>query len=280
MSKGKILLKHKDKRQCFADFCDEWFNTHTMQWKVSSADKYRTILEKHIKPTFGQYRIEEFNSEVLCQFSTQLLQQFSSKTVRDILTLLHQILKNFYEANDAVLSVTMNYPKPEAKELRVLSQQEQKKFVHYLMQDMNLYKFSMLFALVTGLRIGEICGLRWRNISFEHGTVTVTHTVQRIKNSDINVKSKTILYLGTPKTACSTRTIPLSESILKLCKNFKKENPEVFILTDTLDLPEPRKLQRRLKKYVDDCQLMDVHFHTLRHTFARGVLRLDVMSKA
>lgn len=274
--KAALLLKTDQPasmyaKERFSVFCDTWVKCHADSWKLSTAAKYRSAIENHIKPSLGNFYISEICPNQVDLFTYHLFHEknLAVKTVRDILTLLHKILTDLnLRTNDIFIPFQIIYPKTEPAELRVLTRKEQRQLIDYLNQDMDIYKFSVLLALTSGLRIGEICGLRWKDISLETRTVTVKHTVQRIKNPDSNASSKTIVQLGPPKTHSSRRIVPLTESIIPLCRQFQSELADAFVLTGTAQYIEPRILQRKLKKYTTALNLENVHFHTLRHTFA------------
>ena len=275
-AKAEILLNRNTTskdiyRKNFAEYCIQWLMINESRLKDSTLAKYYSMLEKHIKPLLGKYTPSELDSSVIAEFSSHLLCQkhLSAKTVRDILTFVHKIIV-FIQADTRydLPSFIISYPKPERKDLRVLSRKEQQFFIQYLLTDLDLYKFCVLLALFTGLRIGEICALQWKHISIEAGLLTVKQTVQRIKNPDRQSAKKTMLLLGTPKTASSERTIPVTNGLNELFKIFKTDDPECFVATGTHQFLEPRNLQRRLKKYATELHLSDIHFHTLRHTFA------------
>ena len=141
--------------------------------------------------------------------------------------------------------------------------------MRYLEKDMDVYKLCIIIAITTGLRVGELCGLRWENISFENHTLSVKATVQRIKNYlPAENGKKTTVIIGTPKSHSSIRTIPLTSGVVELCKYFKCDDEKAFILTGKRSFAEPRILQRKLSKYYKQCGIANAHFHTLRHTFA------------
>lgn len=254
----------------FGMYCMQWMKMHESRLKKSTLVKYNFMLEKHIKPVLGSYPVNELTSDKIAEFSEELSKkkQLSEKTVRDVLIFVHEITVYIQQDTGTLFPIAISYPRLEHKELRILSVEEQQCLIQYLLQDTDVYKFSVLLALFTGLRIGEVCALQWKHISSESGLLSVKQTVQRIKNLDSSSENRTILLLSTPKTASSVRTIPIMEGLLTLTETFRPENPDAFILTGSDHLADPRKLQRRLKKYTAVLGLQNVHFHTLRHTFA------------
>ena len=152
--------------------------------------------------------------------------------------------------------------------MRVLTVDEQKRLIHYLLTDMDECRFGILMALLTGIRIGELCALRWEDVSLEERTLRVASTMQRLKNDEQDSTAKTKILIDTPKSGSSLRTIPISEYAVSLCSQIGPGRPDTFLLTGTRQYMEPRVVQYRLAKYTAECGLDGVHFHTLRHTFA------------
>lgn len=151
--------------------------------------------------------------------------------------------------------------------MRVLTPREQRKFTEYLLSGTDACKFGVLLALITGLRIGELCALRWESISIEDGTLSVERSMQRLKSAAPG-GAKTSVQISAPKSCASVRTIPLTAFARSLCETMAVNDPYAYVLTGTRKYKEPRTLQYRLKKYTSACGLAGVHFHTLRHTFA------------
>ncbi len=123
-------------------------------------------------------------------------------------------------------------------------------------------------ALFTGLRIGEICALRWGDISLPDKALHVRFTMQRIQNINGEGRTKTKVTISPPKTDTSARIIPLPDFLVELCRKRFNTNTSAFILTGTEFYMEPRVLQYRFKNYANACELDGIHFHTIRHTFA------------
>lgn len=268
----------------FSDYCDEWLLLSRNRVKESTYVKYRKVIDKHLKPRMGQYMPDKINVLVIEEFSNELLNEkkLSPKTVRDILTVLHTILK-YTCKQDGVTErhIEIIYPKDEKKDMRVLNLEEQQRLIQYLIEDMDEVKFGILLALFSGMRIGELCALKWKDIDLVYKTITISSTMQRVANTDVNEKKKTKILVGSAKSEHSKRIVPLTEWSENLCRQMNPGNPEAYILTGTdKHFMEPRTLQYRFKKYTSDCKLEGVHFHTLRHTFATRCVEVDFELKS
>lgn len=131
--------------------------------------------------------ITELTSVVIEDFSQSLLleKELSPKTVKDVLVALRSVIAYTEKTTKIGLkNIEITYPKENKKEMRVLSSEEQRSFAAFLMDEPDVFKIGILISLVTGLRIGDICALRWRDVSFRDKTIRITSTMQRIKNTD------------------------------------------------------------------------------------------------
>lgn len=201
--------------------------------------------------------------------------------MHDILVVLHGILK--FTASKGLVSldtVQINYPKVGKKELRILSRDEQKRFVSYLRADIDPCKFGILLALCTGLRIGELCALRWECVSAKDRTIRVVSTLQRLRDTSLSQSTRTRVVIGSPKSDRSARVIPLTDYTVRLCGYMRPQDAGAYVLTGTETFMEPRVLQYRLEKYTQACGLEGVHFHTLRHTFATRAVEVGFEIKS
>ena len=286
---GQAKKPEAGQRPDMACFCDRWLSANSARLKPSSRAKYRTDIENHIKPFFGEKLPGEILPEEIDGFTQSLLtgKGLSPKTVRSILTLFHSILSYTGKRSGGKLpDMEITYPKSFRKNTRVLDEKEESALVQLLAQEMDACKFGVYLAVRTGMRIGEICALRWCDISFEAAAISVCHTALRLPRGNACqadpdrpsaaagddggalALSRTELVIGTPKSESSLRLIPLMPDIATLCERFRPEEPGAFLLTGTDRCMDPRKLQRHLKKYLEECGIPEAHFHTLRHTFA------------
>ena len=257
-------------RKRFGTYCDEWLCLNKTRFKESTYEKYETALEKHIKPGLGGCAVSALSTALVGRFGQELLDDgLSPKTVRDILTVVHAVLAYTQTQEPGLHPVKVVYPKENRREMRVLSRDEQRRLTAYLLTDMDECKFGVLLALLTGLRVGEVCALKWGDISLAERTLTVSSTMLRLKDYDVSAPQKTKIVLTDPKTSTSVRVIPLTDYATKLCRRFRVSDPDAFLLTgESGRYVEPRTLQYRMGKYAADCGLAGVHFHVLRHTFA------------
>lgn len=159
-------------------------------------------------------------------------------------------------------------------DMRVLSVDEQHRLCDILMRDMNLTKFGVLLCMYTGIRIGEVCALKWESIDFSEGILSIRETLQRIQVMDVGACKKTKIVITEPKSKKAIRDIPLPGFVLEYAASLK-HNPKAYILTGCSDrYIEPRSLQYTFKKYTQECGLTDVNYHALRHTFATRCIEL------
>ena len=280
---GGKPVEQKRSRHRFAFYCDEWLSVRKKDVKESTYVKYVTTMENHIKPKLGGCFPLGMTTALVDGFTEELLfeEELAPKTVHDILVVLHGVLK--YTAArfpDVFPSIEIRYPKVGKKEMRVLSREEQTRFVSYLLEDMDACKFGVLLALFTGIRIGELCALQWQNVSVEDRTIRIDATMQRLRDADMTGGMRTRVVIGAPKSDTSIRTIPITDLTAELCGKINPHRSAAYVLTGTEKYMEPRTLQYRMKKYVKECGMEGVHFHTLRHTFATRAVEVGFEIKS
>lgn len=258
-------------RRRFSFYCDEWLSFKKERIKESTYIKYSTVIERHIKPQLGNCYPPGITSDAVDAFSKLLVHKsgLSVKSIHDILVVLRGILKyTEYRLPGIFQKIEINYPKGERKEMRVLTIEEQKRFIKYLLSDTDCCKFGLLLALFTGIRIGELCALRWEDISVREQTVRISATLQRLHDISNSCDTRTRIVIGSPKSNTSARIIPLTDYAAELCRKMEIGNAKAYVLTGSREYMEPRTLQYRIEKYTRECGLDGVHCHTLRHTFA------------
>lgn len=282
---GNVLIpmSHKQLLPTFGEICGAWLQINQLRFKKSTFIKYQTSIQKYIRPMLGTLRISQITTETISQFCSYLIFScdLAPKTTQDILILVHTILEygmKHYPGQYA--KVEFYYPKGKKQEMRVLSKSEYKKLSEYLAADLCPCKLGVLLALWTGMRIGELCALQWRHVNLLDKTIKVESTMQRLCQSEPGATCKTAVIVDSPKTISSIRTIPISESMQMICSKMDPHNPAAYILTGTEHFMEPRLLQYHFRRYAAFCNLQDVTFHTLRHTFATRCVEVDFEIKS
>jgi len=264
---------HISEKIVFADAAQGWLAQVREKRKPSTYIKYNLIYKKHIENIFEKILLSEMTDSFVKE---KLSDSLSDSVCKSVYCVLNQILK-YASAQYSLTIAPLKKPdfKIHSKPIKVLSKGEQKQLIAVLYQKMDLFKMAILLVLFTGLRLGELCALKWTDIDFENKILTVNRTVQRLYAE--GYKTKTILMETAPKSEHSRREIPLSAMLMELLISFRNNKEYVF----GGDKPmEPRTMQYHFKKILKEADLADTNFHILRHTFSTNCIEdgMDVKS--
>lgn len=240
----------------------QWLSYNRHAYKPNTIQKYRYHLKKYILPSsLSQKLVCEITSMDLADFSDSLINQnLSYNTINDILLVLGSLLRFAHKfLNNKLIPVP--YVKGDKKEMRVLSRKEQIILENYIDNEINPTTFGIILALYTGIRIGELCALQWKDI--DSGNINIHKTMYRIKKDQ-----KTEVVIASPKTVSSFRIIPIPAFLKYKINSFRQEDDFYVIGSKKTPVVEPRLMQIRFKKIIKQCNFENVTFHTLRHTFA------------
>lgn len=197
--------------------------------KQSTMAAYVLILENHVLPYFGDG--DSLHEQAVQAFVLQKLERgLSVKTIKDILIVLKMVMK-FGVKNEwmTYYEWDIKYPTTStSKELEVLSVANHRKILNYIQSHFSFMGLGIYISLGTGLRIGEICALKWSDINVTDGTITVSRTIERIYIIE-GEKKHTELIISTPKTKNSCREIPMSKELLAMVKPLKKWSMKIFM---------------------------------------------------
>lgn len=254
-----------------------WLESQRLNIKESTYARYHQIVYTHLIPDIGSVKVERMTTKLIENYLSQLIESgridgtggLSSKTTGDILAIIKSTVE-YAKYNNYPLQCKLDKVsvKQHKEEMRVLSVEEQQKLTVILLDDTDLIKFGVLLSLYTGIRIGELCALKWGNLSISDGVLSVRETMQRIKDTSNHSVAKTKIVITEPKSKCSIRDIPLPEFIISIAKDFQSNNSAYVLTGEQNRYVEPRTMQNRFKSLLRESQISDANYHALRHTFA------------
>ena len=258
-----------DKKKTIGEVDVHWKKDKQQYVKQSTIAAYALILENHILPVFGD-KVQLTEADVQAFALKKLQDGLSQKTVKDVLIVLKMIQKFGAKNGDLpFMEWSVKFPTEQTKqELEVLSINNQKRIMQYAIDNFTFRNLGIYICLSTGIRIGEVCALKWGDINIATETISINRTIERIYVID-GEKRHTEVVIGTPKTKNSLREIPMSKELLKIVRPLKKVmNDEYFILTNEAKPTEPRTYRNYYKQLLKQLGIPDLKFHGLRHSFA------------
>lgn len=263
------------------------FNQLTKQWlqfkkakiKESTYLNYKFIINTKFTKKLGEKTLGELLNYDFNMFIEDLMKVLSRKTVKDIICVLKGILRYAemkYEVNFKLGLISS--PSLYKKEIEIFDEKDRKKIEKYCIESNDIKCLGILISLYTGLRIGEVCALKWKNIDFENKYICVTNTIQRVY---IGKKDTKVIYTS-PKTHKSTRKIPISNILYNQLKKLSKEfEKDAFILSGNKEeYVEPLSYRYKYKIILKDNNIQYKKYHTLRHTFATRCIKVGMDIKS
>lgn len=256
----------------FDEIAEKWLEHIKSTRKYSTYIKYLKLYELHIRNAVEQAKISDISNAFINEklFNTEMGKNISANTRHSIIVVINQILQyaNEYYACP-LIKLSAKAKRAQNKRIEIINHSEQVLLLKYLSQNMDLSKAGIILCISTGLRLGEICSLKWEDIDLDQMIIHIKRTVQRIAYP--GAATKTALMITSPKSIFSAREIPISKEIEILLKQMRKMQTGVYVLGGNTPL-EPRTYQKRFKKYLSDSNIKEYTFHTIRHTFATNCI--------
>ena len=275
----------EENAELFSSVADCWLARKKSSLKDSSMARYRSILSLYLLPAFGSRPISDISKQEALNYVQGLQtgegpgkQGLSPASAAVVLA----VMKNIFDYAGQIRGLRVadlrgvSIKKPY-KPLRVFSRSEQQRLTRYLLMRRDPTSAGIVLALHTGLRIGELCALRWADISMSERSLFVSHTMQRLPAS--GSERMTAVMITPPKSPSSLRSIPLPESIIDMLRDMA-ERDTCFVLSGSEAYVEPRCLENRFKSALRACGIAPAGFHICRHSFATRCIELgfDVKS--
>lgn len=279
-AKDKKIYKRKDtinlNQAKFETFAYDWLIFKNTFIKESSYVKYKNLIEHYILPYFGNDSISDITDEKIESYCIKMVNEggiicsgLPRKTISDILSVIRNILQYAKRSGYVVMTdAKLANIKQPVRKMRILTQTEQRKIYDYICNMPSNKNLGILICLFTGIRIGELCALKWDDISLNEKTIFIHQTMQRIQDTENGIKNKTKIIITPPKSECSVRMIPLPSGLAELISQSQTSHCGYFLTGESNHWIEPRTMQYHFKKLLQECSITDTNYHCLRHTFA------------
>ena len=257
------------KKKTFEEVARLWQEDKRLYVKRSTFAAYVLLLDNHLIPSFGQER--DVTEPKVQDFVLRKLDYgLSQKSVRDMLVVLRMVLK--YAVKNGLMEhheIDVKFPtERERKEVQVLSRNSQQRIMRHLKENLSPMNLGIYICLCTGLRIGEICALKWEDIDVDSGMIRISKTIQRIyvKNG---TDCHTEVIIDTPKTMNSMRMIPIPRDLRRMLHAHRRSaDGKCFLITNSPRPVEPRTYRNYYNKLMNELKMPKLKFHSLRHSFA------------
>jgi integrase len=272
----------KPTKQTFGDWLNIWLKEYSKPAiRPTTYDSYEYIIRVHINPALGLIPLKELQPSQIQKFYNTKNKTLSPSTVRHMHIVINQALDQALKEGKIIRNPAKatKPPKIEKKEARYLTPEQLAGFLESISDDR--WYSAFIVDLNSGMRLGELCALKWSNVDLQKGTVTVKEAVSRI-----NKNGKWIFHFHPPKSKKGLRTIPLPSGAVEELKRLKKRQNEEklrlqitglyqdngFIFTwEDGRMVDPTYLSKHFLKLIRQHGL-SVNFHGLRHSYASALL--------
>ena len=277
-------MLRKNKKIVFEDCAEQWLQEKRGKVKESTWTTYSRMLESQLLPSFSGIPVKYITKEKIREYMQEKAEKgkmdgsggLSAKSCKDLLVLLLAILDYAEEVYGIKVEVKKIKPREYIQNqcqitIETLTEEECRDLTHILFLQGDGEAIGILLSLYTGLRLGEVCALRWENIDLERGVLQIRATMARVLSVDGAKRTK--LIFTAPKTKSSVRDVPIPEMLLPLLEH--QNGKTGFLLTGTERYMDMRTLQNHFKRTLKENGIRPVRYHCLRHTFATNCVNME-----
>ena len=285
---GRDVELKENHKLTLGQWLDKWLDER-MRFTVreSTLDGYRRITEHYIKPYLGNKKIGSVTTADIQKMYNWLRENgrvnehyekgnaLSDSSIRRVHMMLHQAMGAAVQERIIVKNPTVGtvIPKTNYAPKKILTEAQLQKFLDVVRQD-TVWSDFFYTELTTGMRRGEICGLKWQDFDEKTGRLQIRRAVTSRKGGGVKV--------GETKTEKGTRSIQLPPSTVEILKARKQKSYSEWIFHNPTipELPmNPSTAYHRMKTLLRYAELPSIRFHDLRHTFATHALTSGVDAK-
>ena len=265
-----------NNKKTFHEVSEIWCDAKRPIVKHSTLCAYQLTLQTHLLPRFGA--AENITEKDVQQFVIdKCTSGLARKTVRDIVAVLKSVIK--YGNKHGIFHFEeweIEYPtQTENKLPPTLSLNHQRILMRHLLEQPTPQNIGVLLALCTGMRIGEVCALKWEDVDFAQKTVIVKHTVGRIYNCEL--KSTERVH-SSPKTKNSCREIPISKQLFQALKMVRKQSQSPYVVGTSIQSKEPRSYRDYFGRLLKRLDIPHLVFHLSSHSKFFYLLNISELS--
>ena len=281
--------RKKPENKIVSDFAKEYLSIQKTSLSPTSYVLYERIIEQHILPMFGRMRLRDIKTYHVQDFIMRLNSMprrdgkpghIAPQTVKRYTTVLRSMLtmayKMYYMDDDVGLSRRLTFPKERYQEVDVFTIEEVKAILTAAKTEPTNIRLLIEIALFTGMRRGEIVGLKWSDINFDKQCLSVNRSIYKPRGEKSIEKE--------PKSHSSIRTIAIPNCLCETLKEFKKcqelyslsidtwRNLD-YVFTDNVgNVMNPQTPTKQFSKFLARHNFRHLKFHCLRHTSATVLL--------
>ncbi|GIO09652.1 site-specific integrase [Brevibacillus reuszeri] len=282
LNKGTYV---EPSKMMYSSFMADWLKDKQTKVQRRTLETYSGLVNNHILPTLGQIELSKLTPRHIQDLYNDLFEtsRLSDENIQKVHTIINDSLNKAvsWEMVAKNVASVLERPKARKKEMEVWEVDEAHEFLRIAEKDR--YYVAFLLALTTGMRQGEILGLRWKDVNLDTGVLSITQTLSH-DGKEMQVGAKT--DSGNRTVAIDAETI---NALRKLAKRSKAERLEAgpglfqdngLVISTTVGTPlTPRNLMRTFYRLIEKAGVKKIRFHDLRHTHATMLLKANVNPK-